>query len=47
MEVDKKSKLKSEAGIGMGVLLDDMLVFSMYDNSVKVFKVNFAQLAGK
>ena len=45
--VDQKSKLKSESGIGMGVLLDDIMVFSMYDNSVKVFKVNFQHVEDK
>lgn len=45
--VDQKSKLKSEAGIGMGLVLEDLLVFSMFDNSVKVFKVNVHSLGDK
>ena len=43
MEVDQKSKIKSEAGIGTGVLVGDILALSLFDNNVKVYKVNFDQ----
>lgn len=45
IEVDQKSKLKSEVGIGTGIILDNIMVFSMFDNTIKVYKINFQQLS--
>jgi hypothetical protein len=40
VKVDQKSQLKTEAGIGTGVLCDNILVLSTFDNKIKIFKVS-------